>query len=187
MRSLFRVAAELQAFLLKQQWQFCFIGGIALQRWGQPRLTVDVDVSLLAGIGSEAIYIETLCAKYAGRIPDAREFALRNRVLLLQSDDGIPLDIALAAFPYEELVIQRATVFEFVETLGLRTCSAEDLIVLKAFADRTRDWADVESIIARQQDALDCEYILQRLAPLCEIKDTPDILARLSDMLDTTD
>jgi len=47
----FQAAAELQNFMLEQRWQFCFIGGIALQRWGQPRLTVGIDVSLLTGIG----------------------------------------------------------------------------------------------------------------------------------------
>jgi len=42
-----RAAAELQAFCESQQWQFCIIGGLALQRWGEPRETADVDLTLL--------------------------------------------------------------------------------------------------------------------------------------------
>jgi hypothetical protein len=35
---LFQVALELQAFLWSREWRFCFIGGLALQRWGEPRV-----------------------------------------------------------------------------------------------------------------------------------------------------
>jgi hypothetical protein len=42
MKSLFEIAAQLESFLVARNWQFCFIGGIALQRWGQPRLTIEV-------------------------------------------------------------------------------------------------------------------------------------------------
>ncbi|MBN2129573.1 MAG: nucleotidyl transferase AbiEii/AbiGii toxin family protein [Sedimentisphaerales bacterium] len=187
MKSLFTVAAELQEFLLDMRWEFCFIGGIALQRWGQPRLTVDVDLSLLAEIGSEQWYVDKLCEAYSGRVQDARAFALQHRVLLLQSEDGIPLDIALACFPYEETMIRRATDFEFTQTARLRTCSAEDLIIVKAFADRTRDWADIESIITRQRDSLDLAYVKRQLEPLCELKESPAILERLCGLLDATD
>jgi hypothetical protein len=44
-----RAAAELQAVCESQSWRFCFIGGLALQRWGEPRETVDVDLTLLTG------------------------------------------------------------------------------------------------------------------------------------------
>jgi hypothetical protein len=46
-------AGEVQRFCLQQRWQFCFIGGVVVQRWGEPRLTQDVDLTLLAGLGNE--------------------------------------------------------------------------------------------------------------------------------------
>ena len=52
MIDLFQVALELQAFLLSRTWRFCFIGGLALQRWGEPRVTQDVDCTLLTGFGA---------------------------------------------------------------------------------------------------------------------------------------
>ena len=51
MKALFHLAAQVQDIFLAQKWRFCFIGGIALQRWGEPRVTVDVDISLLTGFG----------------------------------------------------------------------------------------------------------------------------------------
>lgn len=37
----FDAAREVQDFLRRSEYKFCFIGGVALQRWGQPRLTLD--------------------------------------------------------------------------------------------------------------------------------------------------
>jgi hypothetical protein len=40
-------AYELQEALKDFGRPFCFIGGLALQRWGQPRYTSDADATLL--------------------------------------------------------------------------------------------------------------------------------------------
>jgi len=37
-------AEEVQIFCQKHGWSFCFIGGLAVQRWGEPRLTQDADL-----------------------------------------------------------------------------------------------------------------------------------------------
>ncbi|OHB64252.1 MAG: hypothetical protein A2Y76_13135 [Planctomycetes bacterium RBG_13_60_9] len=179
MKSLFLAAAELEEFLVEQGWRYCFIGGIALQRWGQPRLTNDLDLTLLAGLGNEAAYVDVLLGRYDARIPEGREFALRHRVLLLRSQQGIPVDVALGGIDFEEQVVSRATRYEFLPGVSLLTCSAEDLIVLKAFADRPRDWGDVETIIVRQRAGLDWNYIFEQLEPLCQLRETPEILDRL--------
>ena len=50
MIDLFQVANQLQDFLWQQRWNFCYIGGIALQRWGEPRVTQDIDLTLLTGL-----------------------------------------------------------------------------------------------------------------------------------------
>ena len=179
MKSLFHVAAQLDEALAARGWQYCFIGGIALQRWGQPRLTTDIDVTVLTGIGTEARYIDELLTIYSGRVPDARNFALKHRVLLLASDEGIPIDIALGGIAFEERMTSRTTRYEFLPGLSLPTCSAEDLIVLKSFADRTRDWADIETVLARQQNKLDWSYILDQVQPLSELKEAPEIIDQL--------
>ena len=81
-------------------------------------------------------------------------YAHRTRVLQLQSARGIPIDISLGALPFEQRVIERATLYEFLPEVRLNTCSAEDLVVLKAFADRSRDWADIEGIVLRTEARL---------------------------------
>ena len=179
MQDLFVQAHELQSFCQDRGWTFCFIGGIALQRWGEPRLTGDIDLTILTGFGGEAGYIDDLCGAFAGRIPDAAEFARRSRVLLLQSERGIPIDISLGALPFEERVVGRATFYRYLPSARLNTCSAEDLVVLKAFADRSRDWSDIEGVLLRSGHQLDWKTIETELAPLCEAKEAPHILPRL--------
>jgi hypothetical protein len=161
MTALFEAALGLQNFFTRRQWQFSIIGGIALLRWGEPRFTRDVDVTLLAGFGREDEFITPILASgYRGRIPDAIEFARRNRVLLLDSPQGIPIDIALGALAFEALLIERASPYEFEPGCVLTTCSAEDLRDHRSEAA----W--------RPQLA----YIETQLAPLAEIKQQPEIM-----------
>jgi hypothetical protein len=176
---LVRVAAELQAVCEAESWRFCFIGGLALQRWGEPRETVDVDLTLLTGFGGEEPYVRKLLERFQGRVDDAAEFALTRRVLLLRSGSGVGIDIALGGLPFEESAVSRSSLFAFPSNVRLRTCSAEDLVVMKAFAARSRDWADIEGIIIRQTGKLDWDYIHTQLNPLVELKEAPEILAEL--------
>lgn len=179
MNEVIQAAAELQAICLTQEWQFCFIGGLALQRWSEPRETVDVDLSLFAGFGEEKQFTDVLLNHFEARISNAAHFAQERRVLLLRSSKGVGLDVALAALPYEALVIQRSSYFDYPPGVSLRTCSAEDLIVLKAFAGRSQDWVDVERIIVRQTAKLDWTYIREQLRPLAELKESLEILEKL--------
>ena len=114
MTSLFGAAFEVQAFLASHQWKFCMIGGIAVLRWGEPRFTRDVDISLFTGFGTEPDFIAPILAsQYKSRIASPLEFAIRNRVLLLESPDEVPIDIALAGLPYERGIVERSSFFEF--------------------------------------------------------------------------
>ncbi len=184
MNPIFAAALEVQAFCDAQGFRFCFIGGLALQRWGEPRLTQDVDVIVISGFGREAHYADEFLSVFAPRIPDAREFALRHRVLLLLGRDAIPLDVALGAMPFEERAVGRSSPFSVAEGFSLRTCSAEDLIVLKAFAGRAQDWIDIEGIIIRQSGRLATDLVWQELIPLLELKEDMHTEPRLRRLLE---
>jgi hypothetical protein len=108
MIGLFESARQLQAFCDQQGWRSCFIGGIAVQRWGEPRVTLVVDLTLLTGFGGENPYLDALLAAYAARIGDARSFARQSRVLLLRTADGVGIDVSPGALPFEERVVSRA-------------------------------------------------------------------------------
>ena len=179
----FASALLLQDFLEKHAFRFCIIGGLAVARWGRIRATQDADVSLFTGFEDEERIIDRLLSHFEPRRPDTREFALQYRILLLNSPTKVGLDIALAGLPFEERAIERSSYFEFIPGASLRTCSAEDLLVYKAFAGRGTDWDDCESIIEKQKGTLNIEQILSEISFLASLKEEPEIVERLAKML----
>lgn len=179
MKTLLQAGARVQQAFERHEWRFCFIGGVANFRWGTPRLTNDLDLTLLTGFGGESAYADALLAEYESRIPDAAAFAAENRVLLLRTDDGFGLDIALGAMPFEASAIERSSNAELVPGATLRTCSAEDLIVHKAFAARPQDWVDVEGVILKQRGRFAWPQIWSDLAVLAALKGAPELVDEL--------
>jgi hypothetical protein len=178
MNGLFAAAEEVQRLCEAEGWSFSFIGGLAVQRWGEARVTRDVDLTLLTGFGDEEVFVTRLVAAFSSRVPDPEALARRARVVLLRTDSGIPVDVALGALPFEERSVARSSTWVVPGTEPLRTCSAEDLLVHKVFAGRDRDWSDVRGIVARQGTGLDLNQVTEELQPLLEVKGTTSYLAR---------
>jgi len=154
----------------------CVIGALAVHRWGQPRATSDADFSALASYGEERPVVDALLRRFEARRPNAEAFALANRVLLLKTRDGVEIDVALAAFPFEIEAIEMASSWEIVPGVPLRTCPAEHLIVYKLVAGRTHDVSDMESIVRRQGGRLDVERVRRWGRVLAELKEDPEML-----------
>ena len=152
--ALVEAANEVCAFMAEHRWDFCVIGGLAVQRWGEPRTTLDAGITLLTGWGEEDAYASELLDRFESRVADGREFALTNRVLLIRASSGIDVDISFGALPFEAEMIRRSVPVEFAPGIVLPCCSAEDLFIMKAYASRSRDRSDAEGIAARQS-ALD--------------------------------
>ena len=70
---------------------------------------------------------------------------------------------------------------EYLPNVKLKICTAEDLIVLKAFAARDKDWIDISTVLIKQ-DTLDWDYIYEQLTPLVELKYEPEIITRLQNL-----
>ena len=82
MLDLVRAAAKFQSELDGLGYPNCVIGGLALQAWGEVRLTRDADFTVLTRFNDEPAKVAAMLQLVTPRRPDAFEFALRNRVLL---------------------------------------------------------------------------------------------------------
>lgn len=187
LEELLLAAATIEVSFLRHGWRFCFIGGIAVQRWGNPRFTQDIDITLLTGFGDEKKFVDALLDELNPRRPDAGDFALRHRVLLARTFEGVDVDVALGALPFEERSVARASAWQIRESLTLTTCSAEDLVVHKAFAGRGRDWDDMETVLIRRHGKLNLAQVREELKPLLELKGEPEELDRLDRTLATVE
>jgi len=181
MHELIEAGLEIQEYFNTQKWQYSLIGGLALLCWGEPRFTQDIDLTLYTGFENEEKIIDQILSRFQSRIDDMHNFAIKNRVLLIQTANGIPADIALGGLPFEKLLIERSQMYAFMPGKFLRVCTPEDLIVLKSFAARPKDWIDVEGILVRQ-NKLDWKYILEHLHYLSELKEAPEIITKLEQM-----
>ncbi len=180
---LLAAAAELQAFCARAGWKFCFIGGIAVQHWGEARLTRDADLTVFTGTGDEPRYVDTLLASFAPRMEGMRDFALRHRVLLLRASNGVPLDVSLGALDFENMAVERSLLVEIADGVRLRLCSPDALIVFKVFAGRPQDWLDIEGIVAKSGVRIDWNGVRADLRMLLELKEDADSLPRLEMIL----
>lgn len=179
MRNLLVTARRLQDICEAAGWPFCIIGGLAVQRWGELRITKDVDATIFTGYGGESPVIDELLDHYRSRREDARQFAIDHRVLLIADPKlNVGIDVSMGAVDFERRAIDRSSSFRFHPRIDLRTCGAEDLIVFKAFAARDIDWHDVKGILIRQQGKLDLDLVEHELAPLAELKEEPEIMTR---------
>ncbi|MDA1029549.1 MAG: nucleotidyl transferase AbiEii/AbiGii toxin family protein [Bacteroidetes bacterium] len=181
---LFQEAAELQKMLDKNGITFCFIGGVALQRWGEVRQTNDIDLTIFCELGEESNVLEVLDSYLESRIADTREMFVEGRMYLGHSPKGKQVDISIGFTPYEKRMMARSVEADFGLEIPLRICSALDLIVMKTVAGRLRDWADIQRIIQRSGETMDWDLVYAELAPLLGMAYRDENLTRLKKMVD---
>ncbi len=175
------VVWEIHQVLTQLKLPYAIIGGIAVQYWGEPRFTKDVDLTVLAPLESFPKTVELLLMQLSPRIDDAFEFALRHRVLLVQTSSGYPVDISFGLPGYEEEVIRRAIDHKLSPRKSVKLCSAEDLIIHKAIAGRVQDILDIQGVIARQGERLDTAYVRQWVSTFAELLENSEFSQRFEE------
>ena len=168
-------AWELHLFFTGLGIPYAIIGGMAVQHWGEPRLTQDVDVTILAPLENPTETIQKIVGRFPARIADAAAFARRNRIILVQASNGCPVDISMGLPGYEDEVMRRTVDYELEPDKRVRMCCAEDLIIHKAVAGRAQDIRDIESVIYRQRNDLDIKYLRRWLHDFAEVLANPEI------------
>ena len=174
----FETAWSLHVFLGRRGIPYAIIGGIAVQRWGQPRLTRDVDLTILLPSGREESILHEIVTAFPSRIDDAVAFALQHRVLPVDVPGGSEADLSLGLPGYEEEVVARAVSYDLDGGRQERMCTAEDLLVHKALAGRPQDLMDIEGIVVRQGKALDVAYVRRWLNELARVAEDPEVASR---------
>jgi len=142
-------------------------------------------VTVFTGIGDEAQFIDELIRRFESRVGQARDFALKHRVLLLRATNGIPLDVTLGALPFEEKAVASAHSEEIVTGVTLQLAAPGALVVFKVFADRPQDWLDIEGIIVKSGRLIDWNEVRADLTALLALKGDVSALGRLEGLLST--
>ena len=143
-------------------------GAQAVQIWGKPRLTADVDVTARLGKADHTAFVSRMRRSgFDLRVRDIDGFVRRTRVLpFVHRGSDIPVDGVLAGPGLEDEFLERAKLVD-VGGATVPVISAEDLIVTKMLAGRPKDIEDVRGILRALLDKLDLRRV-RRLLRLLE-------------------
>jgi hypothetical protein len=138
---------------------YMVIGGQAVQLYGEPRMTRDIDLTL--GLGSEGLdRVVEVCGRCGLKpLPSAPvEFVKETMVLpALDEGTGIRVDFVFSATDYERQAIGRSRPVE-LGGVEVHFATAEDVVIHKLVAGRPRDIEDVRGILAKNS-GFDREYV----------------------------
>ncbi len=139
-------------FFNKNKIPYCLIGGLVASYWGEPRYTKDSDFIIHFSANDWSKLAEILPAPLTleERGPSQAQIFKKQGHLLLA-------DVILSEMDYQEEAITRAITIDLLGT-KVNICSAEDLIILKTIAFRTRDIDDIERVLAQRKN-LDKIYL----------------------------
>lgn len=177
---------EITSFLHGRGIPYMVIGGFANLFWGVERFTRDLDLTIEVSDAALENFIASLADQFDLVERDALAFARLNHLVQLQARSGVPVDLIVAALPYESMAIRRAVETEVAGTT-VRICSAEDLIVHKLASDRPQDAIDVEGVVLRQAAKLDRAYLGTRIHELAVGLERPAIVDFYQQLLKKAD
>ncbi len=156
-------------FLDAERVPYALIGGLAVSLRGQPRMTADVDLVILADVsrclelaqGLEATNFKPLFDGVAEVIQKAFIFPLRHRTT------SVKVDLALGLSGFEQQIVSRAKRLSLAGN-EIAVATAEDLLMMKLLAGRPQDEQDIQGLIIAQGKYLDWNYCSNLAAQLSE-------------------
>lgn len=159
------------------------IGGLAVALLGRPRVTRDVDAVVFVEEPQWASFVATgEQYSFVPRLPEALKFARENRVLLLRHEkSGVDVDISLGGTQFEQQALARIKVLK-IGKVALPLAHPEDLIVMKAVAQRDHDIKDIQGLFDVFPD-LDVSYIRKWVDELAQALEMPEIYENLDRLI----
>lgn len=160
-----------------------FGGALALNYYAEARGTVDVDVNLSVPTDGAKHVVELLAHRgFEPELPEGNWLPVAG-VRVTRSQDVV--DLFFSFDEYHSVVLENAVHLPFPSADGsteLPFLAADDLVVMKLAFNRTKDWADLEAMIAAGTP-IDVDYVRDHLVAFRGTTMHPRV-ARLSMLLE---
>jgi hypothetical protein len=156
------VARQLAAALEAQGHDYAIGGAIALSFWGDPRGTIDVDLTLFLPMEQSRKCLDILKDIGCQFDEPSALASLNEHGFCKAACGGLKVDVFLASIPfYEEARRRRSR--KPIEGQEVWIWDAETLAVFKMMFFRLKDLADIEQILRARGSQLDRAWVRQQL------------------------
>ncbi|MBC8204078.1 MAG: nucleotidyltransferase [FCB group bacterium] len=169
-QSLFKIAIFLDDNIVP----YMVIGGIANAVWGEPRATLDIDVTIWIENDKIPGFVDKVSQNFKILSRQPLDFIEKTNVLPL-IDDDVRIDIIFGRLPFEKEAVRRA-VTRKINDHDIRFISVEDLIIQKIISEREKDYSDAQKLVSKNKKIINKKYIEKRLKKLSELFNRLDIL-----------
>ncbi len=159
--------AALARALGRRRWYL--FGAQAVNVYGRPRMTADVDVTVEIERARLPAFVAQLEREgFQLRVANAREFVKATSVLpFVHSSTGMPLDLVVAGSALERMFLDRAQPID-IGGVVVPVISPGDLVVAKILAGRPKDLDDAAGVLRERGRSIDVKAVR---ALLCEIEE----------------
>lgn len=156
------------------------IGGVAASLQGHPRLTADVDATVLLDESSMDRFLQQASQHgLVSRIKNPLAFARQSAMLLLKHEQtGVAVDIAQSRLLFETEALHRAKQIK-VKNMSVPVATSEDLIIMKAIAHRPQDLQDIRAIITANPQ-LDVRFISTHVRDFAKALEMPELWTNIA-------
>ena len=162
--------------------EFAIVGGVAVSLVGRPRFTADVDAVLWDVDQRLSALIECLGSKgFHLRCENSMDIARRSRVILLEDERSVGIDLSMGILPFERWMIDGARWVK-TERVSIPVASPEALIVMKSIAWRAKDLEDIREVVAANPD-LDRTVVLSYAEEFFALLEQPERVLMLRSLL----
>ncbi len=163
---------------------YMITGGQAVLIYGRARMTRDIDFTLGVDCDKYEKIVE-VCKSAGIRIlpEDPKSFAAETMVLPAEDTSSkMRIDLTFSFTAYERQAIKRAGKIE-VAGYNVQFAACEDVIIQKLVAGRAVDIEDVKSILAKQGDAVNIEYIRKWLREFEAMPECAGVIGRFEGLI----
>lgn len=159
------VAARLAALLDDVGVDYAFGGAIALAFAGEPRATIDVDMTLFVDPPEPAACVDALERVGCSLQRKSALESLAEHGFCRVQFDGLQVDVFLPTIPFHQAARDRRLRVKLLNQ-DCYVYSPEAVTVLKLMFFREKDFVDVKQILRVQGDRLDREWVREQLVEI---------------------
>lgn len=157
--------------------RYAIAGGIAMNTWVRPRATRDVDLYVELRLARHPLLLEQL--KLRGFDVPAMEEELQRFGVFRSKRRSVFLDIFEAVGPLGEAILAHRKLVRALER-ELWITAPEELLVLKAFSDREKDYLDLVELARRRWAEMDHASVEEWAHRLDTSTGTDEVSSRLA-------